>query len=125
MSKRVFISFAVEDKYARDFLVGQAKDERSPFEFTDMSVKEPWSAEWKKKCKERINSCDAVIALLSTHTREADGAKYEMDCANELDIPMLGVHIQKDDKGEIPPQLDGHKVIEWTWTGIASFINSL
>ena len=125
MSKKVFISFAIEDAYARDFLIGQAKDDRSPFEFVDMSVKEPWNSDWKTKCKNRISGCDAVIALISTHTRNADGAKYEMDCANELDIPLLGVHIQKDDKGQVPPQLQEHKVIEWTWTGIANFINSI
>jgi hypothetical protein len=39
MSK-VFIAFAVEDKTYRDFLVGQAKLDRSPFEFTDMSAQE-------------------------------------------------------------------------------------
>lgn len=29
--KRIFISFAMEDKTLRDFLVGQAKNEKSPF----------------------------------------------------------------------------------------------
>ena len=47
MANRVFISFAApEDNYARDFLVGQARNNRSPFEFVDMSVKEPWSESW-------------------------------------------------------------------------------
>jgi len=40
-NKRIFISFAIEDKELRTFLVGQARNENSPFEFTDMSVKEP------------------------------------------------------------------------------------
>jgi hypothetical protein len=34
---RIFVSFAMEDKKYRDFLVGQAKNERSPFEFVNMS----------------------------------------------------------------------------------------
>ncbi len=42
--KRIFISFAMEDKTLRDFLVGQAKNEKSPFEFVDMSVKKPWES---------------------------------------------------------------------------------
>jgi len=29
---RIFIAFAVEDKWARDYLVGQAKNEKSLFE---------------------------------------------------------------------------------------------
>lgn len=39
--KRIFISFAIEDERLRDFLKGQAKNENSPFEFVDMSVKKP------------------------------------------------------------------------------------
>ena len=40
--KRIFISFAIEDANLRDLLVGQVKNENSPFEFVDMSVKAPW-----------------------------------------------------------------------------------
>ncbi|NJM73956.1 MAG: hypothetical protein HC862_29770 [Scytonema sp. RU_4_4] len=125
MQKRIFISFAVEDSNARDFLVGQARGERSPFEFMDMSVKQPWDNAWKTNCRRKIKGCDGVIALLSKKTWNADGARWEMKCAAEEGIPLIGVHIYKDDKGAIPPELAGHKVIEWTWVGIASFINGL
>lgn len=124
-NKRVFISFAAEDAYARDFLVGQAKNKETPFDFVDMSVKEPWDEKWKTQCRTKIKGCDGVIALLSKKTYNADGARWEMKCANEEDKPILGVHIKKDDKGAIPPELAGKKVIEWTWDGIAAFINSL
>ncbi len=124
-NKRIFICFAIEDEYARDFLVQQSEDTRSPFEFTDMSVKEPWDDSWKTRCRARIKSCDGLIALISKKTRNADGAKWEMKCADEEDIPMLGVHIHKDDKGEIPSELNGYKVIEWNWSGIADFIKSI
>ena len=125
-AERMFISFAVpEDNYARDFLVQQARDNRSPFEFVDMSVKEPWSNSWKTRCRTKIKGCDGVIALISKHTRNADGAKWEMWCANDENIPMLGVHIHKDDKGEIPPHLNGKRVIIWSWQGIANFVKGL
>jgi hypothetical protein len=52
--KRVFIAFAIEDKFARDNLVYQAKQEHTPFEFVDMSVKEPWFSSWKINCRTRI-----------------------------------------------------------------------
>lgn len=125
MAKRVFISFAKENTTSRDLLVGQARNENSPIEFTDMSVKEPWSTQWKTNCRTKIKSCDGVIALISKKTWSADGAKWEMGCANEEGIPMLGVHIYKDNKGLIPSELSGKRVIEWTWAGIANFINSL
>ena len=122
---RIFISFAIEDSWARDFLVGHARNEDSPFEFVDMSVKEPWDKDWKVRCRTKIKGCDGVIAMLSKKTMRAEGALWEMKCANEEGIPMIGVHIDSDDKGPIPASLIGKKVIEWTWDGIADFIDAL
>jgi len=65
-----------------------------------------------------------VVALISKKTYDADGAKWEMQCAVDEEIPIIGVQIKKDDKGTIPSELSGKRVIEWTWDGIANFINS-
>ena len=124
-NNRIFIAFAAEDAKYRDFLRGQAKNNKSPFDFVDMSVKEPWDSQWKTNCRTKIKGCDGVIALLSKNTYSADGAKWEMKCANEENIPIIGVHIDKDNKGAVPSELSGKKVIEWTWDGIATFINGL
>ena len=123
--KNIFISFAIEDKFARDHLVNQAEQARVPFSFADMSAREAWDNSWKTRCRERIKQCDGVVALLSPRTRLADGAKWEMQCAIEEGIPIMGVHIHKDNKGQIPSELDGEKVIEWTWDGIKRFIEGL
>ena len=122
---RIFVSFAVEDSKYRDLLKGQAKSNHSPFEFIDMSVKEPWSNAWKTRCRTRIKGCDGVIALLSKKALNADGARWEMRCAIEEGVPIIGVHIHANDKGAIPPELRGKKVIEWTWKGIKMFLDSL
>src|ERR1700733_1852209 len=54
-NKSVFIAFAIEDKFARDNLVYQAKyQENAPFDFTDMSVQEPWDSQWKTNCRKKI-----------------------------------------------------------------------
>ena len=124
-NNRIFIAFAAGDSTYRDLLKGQAKNEKSPFDFVDMSVKEPWDSKWKTNCRTKIKGCDGVIALLSKKTYNADGAKWEMECANDEDIPMMGVHIDKNNKGTIPSELSGKKVIEWTWDGIAYFVNGL
>ena len=123
--KNVFISFAVEDKFARDHLVHQAQQARVPFSFYDMSVRTPFDSMWKTRCRDRINQCDGVIALISKRTRLADGAKWEIQCAIDEGVPILGVHIHKDDKGQVPYELDGERVIEWTWDGMRSFIDQL
>lgn len=125
MAKRIFISFAIEDVKYRDFLVGQAKHGDSPFEFVDMSVKEPWDSSWKTRCRTRIKGCDGVIALISKNTAKAEGALWEMNCAVEEGIPVMAVHIYKDDKGPVPSVLGNTPDIEWGWNGIAAFIDSL
>ncbi len=122
---RIFISFAIEDEWARNHLVGQAKNEKSPFEFVDMSVKEPWKEEWKKNCRSKIKGCDGVIAIISKNSPNASGEKWEMTCANEEGIPMIGLRAKSDDYTSPPEEFGSHKVIAWTWAGIAEFINSL
>ena len=124
-TKRIFVSFAIEDAYARDFLRGQSRNNQCPFEFVDMSVKQPFDESWKTQCRSRIRGCDGVIGLLSSNTTYATGARWEMWCANDEHKPILGVHISKDKRAPIPPELVGKKVIDWTWDGIAAFINSL
>lgn len=123
---RIFISFAVEDSKYRDFLVGQAKNDKSPFDFTDMSVKEPWSEQWKTNCRSKIKGCDGVIALVSRNTASATGARWEVACAKEEGVPVRGVYIDSDNKpATLPPEFTGVRVVEWTWDNIKSFLNSL
>ena len=72
--KRLFISFAIEDTVYRDHLVYQVRNGRSPFDFVDMSVKEPWNEEeWKNKCRTKTKRCDCVIVLLSKNTWHSSG----------------------------------------------------
>ena len=86
--KRIFISFAIEDEHLRDFLKGQAKNENSPFEFVDMSVKKPWDSQWKTNCRTRIKGCDGVISIVTKNTKNADGQIWEMKCAKDENIPL-------------------------------------
>lgn len=84
-------AFAVEDIWARDYLVGQGRNDRTPFSFTDMSVKQTWDYAWKTKCRSRIRSCDDVIALVSRNTEKATGQLWEIGGALEERIPIMGV----------------------------------
>ncbi len=123
---RIFISFAVEDKTYRDFLVGQAKNNESPFEFVDMSVKQPWDSQWKTNCRTKIKGCDGVIALVSKNTAKAAGQLWEVACAKEEDVPIRGIYVDSDNKpGTLPEEFSGVRVVNWTWENIANFINSL
>jgi hypothetical protein len=123
---RIFIGFAIEDKFARDNLVFQAKQSRTPFEFTDMSVKTPWENSWKTQCRERIKGCDGMIAMLSSNTLTADGALWEIRCAAEEGVPLIGLRIYKDRPMQaIPTGMSPGRIFDWTWPNVSSFLSSL
>jgi hypothetical protein len=122
--KRIFIAFAKEDERIRDLIKGQALNTNSPFEYIDMSVKEPYDTEWKQRVRTRIRGSDGVIALLSKNSLTAAGEKWEITCAVEEKKRLLGLWIYKNDNSK-PAEMGSAKCIVWTWDGIASFINSL
>lgn len=124
--KRIFISFAIEDEWARTYLVGQARNENSPFEFVDMSVKKPWDEAWRTQCRTRIRGCDGVIALVSKNTGNASGQLWEINCAKEEAILILGIYTTTDDRPKtLPKELDGVRVVAWTWANIKNFLDKL
>jgi len=122
MAPRIFISFAKEDVRYRDLLAGQAKNSDTPFNFVDTSLQEPFDSRWKTRCREKIAGCNGFIALISKKTWRAEGARWEIRCAADEGIPILGIHIHKDDKGAVPPELGGRRVVEWRWDSISNFI---
>lgn len=125
MAKRIFTSFAIEDERMRDLFVGQARKENVPYELVDMSVKEPWSDSWKTRCRSRIKGCDGVVVLITEHLKQADGAIWEIKCAKEEGIPLIGVYIGSAAASNAPAELNGVQKISWTWPGIANFVNGL
>ncbi|MSR78872.1 MAG: TIR domain-containing protein [Candidatus Taylorbacteria bacterium] len=123
--KRIFISFAIEDRFARDNLVHQSENQRAPFEFVDMSVKTPWDSSWKIRCRERIRGCDGVIAFVSNNTFNADGARWEIQCAYEEGIRVLPIYVHDSGASRLPSELSGRKVYHWTWINVNQFIDTL
>lgn len=122
--KRIFISFAIEDARYRTLLVGQAKNEKSPFEFVDMSAKHPWDSAWKTQCRIRIKGCAGVIALVSRNTPAASGQRWEVACAKEEGKRVRGVYVS-DDRPNTPGEFEGVRIVTWTWPNIRSFLDFL
>ncbi|HEX2208780.1 MAG TPA: hypothetical protein VHG93_13965 [Longimicrobium sp.] len=123
---RIFTSFAIEDIRLRDFLVGQARNEKSPFSFVDMAVKEPWDDAWKTRCRTRIRGCDGVIGIITSNTPKASGQLWELRCAYEEGVPVLLVYGYQDDRpANLPDPVAGRRIYTWTWDNIASFLAKL
>jgi len=127
MAKRIFISFAKEDDFLRDLLVGQARNDKSPFEFVDMSVKEPWSSEWKTKCRTKIKGCDGMIAIITENTKKASGQLWEINCSKEEKIPCRGIwgHNDKTYDSYLPEEMDGITTVKWSWDNINNWLDRL
>lgn len=120
-AKVVFIAFAIEDERQRDFLKGQSLHPRAPYEFIDMSVKEPYDSEWKNRVRTRIRRSDGVIVLVSKHSLKSSGQKWEIQCAKDEKKKIRGIWAYKDDRTDLP----GVSTYVWSDANISSFIDSL
>jgi hypothetical protein len=122
--KTVFIAFAKEDESARNLFTGQRVHPKTPFEFVDMSVKEPYSSEWKERVRTRIRRSDGVIALISSNTPEATGELWEIQCAVSEEKPLLGIWIEANYRTK-PSAMGSAPCTDWTWDSISAFIDAL
>jgi nucleoside 2-deoxyribosyltransferase len=119
--KVVFVAFAIEDETQRNFLVGQSLHTDSPFEFTDMSVKEPYDSGWKERVRTRIRRSDGVIVLVSKNSLNSSGQAWEIGCAKEEKKPILAIWAYTDDR----TILASVSTVVWAWPTIEKFIDSL
>lgn len=120
----IFIAFAKEDENARNLFTGQRVSARTPFEFIDMSVKEPYESLWKERVRTRIRRSAGVIALISSHTPRATGQLWEITCAVEERKPLMGVWLE-DSYRTKPVQMGSAPCRTWTWPAVAGFIDGL
>lgn len=124
-TKRVFIAFAIEDDNLRDLLVGQSKNAKTPFEFVDMSVKEPWDSEWKKKVRTKIKGCDGVIGIITNNSKAATGQLFELKVAYEEKVPVMLIYGNSDRPKDLPEPIKGRMINVWSWDNIKKFIENL
>lgn len=119
--KIVFVAFAIEDERQRDFLKGQSLCARAPFEFIDMSVKQPYDNEWKQRVRTRLRRSHGVIALISKNSLSSSGQKWEIACAKEEGKRVRGIWAYSDDRTDV----GGVATYAWSDKNISDFIDSL
>lgn len=120
MKKRTFISFDYDhDHDIKECLVGQAKNPDSPFEITDMSIKEPISYNWKENARRRIKSCDVVVVLCGEHTDTASGVTAELTIAQEERVPYFLLRGRSSKPCAWPRHIyTSDKMYDWTWDNL-------
>lgn len=123
--KRTFISFDYDnDSDLKTLLVGQARNEDSPFEITDMSIKEAIDNEWKAKARTRIKGCDVVAVICGKYTDEATGVSTEISIAQEEGIPYFLLNGRANEICKKPKTAKtSDKIYNWTWNNLKVLIN--
>jgi len=122
---KVFISFDYDhDVELKNLLVGQAKNEDSPFEITDMSVKEELVGDWKEKVRQRIRKVDQVIVICGEYTDTANGVAAEVKITQEEGKPYFLLW-GRSDKTCVKPRTskESDKIYKWTWDNLKRLLN--
>ncbi len=121
---RAFISFEMEDRWARDFLVQHAKDDRNDIEFYDYSVQNPFDSKWKTECVKRIALTKGTIVLVGPTTWSSEAVLWEIAETIRQDHYIFGVQINRDKTHSVPKGLPSQNVIRWDFEQIRAWLNT-
>ncbi|MHA1615674.1 MAG: TIR domain-containing protein [Candidatus Thorarchaeota archaeon] len=121
---RAFISFEMEDNWARDFLVQQAKDKNNDIAFYDYSVKDPFDSKWKTECKKRIAMTKGTIVLVGETTWKSEAVLWEIAETIRQSHYMFGIQVNRDKTHTIPEDLPSKNVIRWDFEQIVKWLKT-
>lgn len=122
---KVFISFDFDhDEELKNLFCGQAKHDDTPFEITDMSVKQTLLGDWKAKVRPKIRNAEQVVVICGEYTHTASGVSAEVEIAQELNKPyflLWGRNGKTCTKPRAAKTED--KIYEWTWDNVGKLLN--
>jgi hypothetical protein len=118
---KVFVSFDFDnDQALKNLLLGQAKNSDSPFDVTDLSLKEEQpQAQWEQKALAAIKRSDVVVTVLGAKTHSASGVKKEIAMA--IEEKKNRFQIQPQDESRTPVE-GGGKKYDWTWDNLKKLL---
>ncbi len=121
---KCFISFDYDhDKSLKDLLVGQSKNEDSPFEISDWSIKEA-SDDWKNEARKRIRNVDVVVVICGKNTDTATGVSTELKIAQDEEIDYFLLAGYSDGGNKKPKSAKStDKLYKWTWENLKKLIH--
>lgn len=126
--KNVFISFSYEDIDYVNLLRAQAKNEKSPIEFNDWSVAEPFDSErapyLKQKIGERINQSSQTVVYLSEHTPSSHWVNWEIEESLRRGKRVIGVFAGDTKPAKIPKSILDNKIKCVPWSKLSENIGN-
>lgn len=121
---RAFISFQMEDRWARDFIVQQARDKRNDIAFLDYSVQNPFDSKWKTECARRMGLTRGTIVLVGPTTWQSEAVLWEIAETVRQDHYLFGIQINRDRTHQIPAGLPPQNVIRWDFAQIIQWLST-
>ena len=123
--RRVFISFHMNDEYAKQLLIHQAKSDKFDLEFSNYAVNEPFDEKWKTQCKERIAMTSTVIVLIGPDTHSREAVNWEINEAYKQGKNVIGVRVHRYKNHRVPQSMvdNGAKIVNWDMNEISRELN--
>ncbi len=121
---RAFISFEMEDRWARNFLAQHAKDERNDVEFYDYSVQNAFDSKWKTECAKRIALTKGTIVLVGSTTWKSEAVIWEIAETIRQEHYIFGVQINRDQTYRLPDGLPSNNVIRWNFEQMVKWLST-
>lgn len=122
MAPRAFISFEMEDKWARDFLVTHAHDARNDIQFVDFSVQNAFDNSWKTNCKERIGKTKGTIVMIGPTTYRSEAVLWEIAETTRQGHAMFGIQIHRELTHTVPKGLTS--TVRWNFDAIVKSLGT-
>lgn len=125
--KRAFISFDYDhDSDLKALLIGQARNDASPFSITDMSIKETIAKDWEDNARARIKGCDIVIVICGKYTNSAKGVSVELKIAQQEEIPYFLLWGRTSETCVRPLAAKNEdKIYKWTWDNLKALVGGV
>ncbi len=123
MKTKVFISFDYDhDVSQKNLLVGQSRLDDSPFEISDVSIKQE-ETDWISKARQKIRNADVVIILCGYYTDTARGVDTELRLAREVSTKYYYLRAYNDKTPYKPKSAYSfEKIYDWTWDNLKALL---
>ena len=124
MKQKAYICFDYDNDFElKECLVGQAKNPDSPFEISDISIKQEIESKWKDAARRKIRQADVVIVICGKHTDTAKGVAAELSITQEEGKPYFLLWGRRDGNVKKPANaLKTDKIYNWTWDNLKLLI---
>lgn len=120
---RVFVSFDFDnDRVLKDFILGQAKKEDSPFEVIDHSLKEAApERDWENKARAAIARSDLVLVMVGPRTHRAQGVLKEVAMARSANVKIVQIIGYRD--GDYTAVPNAGRLYAWNWPNLKKLLS--